>query len=302
MIKAAFCLIVVFVLNSFSFTIFSELVDCPYKIQFYDTNNTLGGEGYLFYDQLKRPTKAVYGTDSIWTVFTQHGDTLYQSYHYSTSPDTDYEKIIIPLSGKPNVSWHYDNYNFLDEKDSSIYDAASRLIKVKITNYGDFSSGDSLVYYYNTTNQITMCKQFGEEGLWGITDYQYDAQGRISRISDRDCDTCKNNDGYDLLIYNENAIRGMAGRNTSSETENAMKIMSFGNRVEINIANEKLWIKSCKVISMDGKKVFQTTAPDNARTNKLSLQLPNGLGCTNNIVTIILNNGTVINSVVRNKM
>jgi hypothetical protein len=302
MIRKIASMIIVLIMNAFSFPINIELLNCPFKIEFYDSNNTLTGQGFLTYDQLKRPIKAVFGTDSVWTVFTQHGDTLYQSYHYSTGPDTDYEKVITPVNGKPTVSWHFDNNNFLDEKDSCIYDAMLRLIKIKITNYGDFSSGDSLVYYYNSSDQITNSKQFGNGELWDITDYQYDTKGRISKVSDRDCDTCKNSNGYDVLMYNDNAIRGMAGRDIFIQTENAVKIMSIGNRVEITVAGEKSWIKSCKVISMDGKKVFQTTAPDNAGTNKLSLQPPNGFGRTNNIVTIILNNGTVINSVVRNKM
>ena len=302
MIKAAFCVIVVFVLNSFSFTIFSELVDCPYKIQFYDTNNTLSGDGYLFYDQLKRPIKSVYGTDSIWTVFTQHGDTLYQSYHYSTGPDTDYEKVVTPSGGKPTVSLHFDNNNKLDEKDTCIYDANLRIIKIKITNYGSSSSGDSMVYSYNGANQVISTRQYGYGELWGITDYQYDAKGRISRISDRDCDTCKNNDGYDMLIYNENAIRGMAGRNTSSVTENAVKIMSIGNRVEINVADENLSIRSCKATSLDGKKVLQTGLVNTTGNKKWSMQLPDGLGHTNVLFSVILSNGAVFNCMVRNKI
>jgi YD repeat-containing protein len=156
-----------------------------------------------------------------------------------------------------------------------------------------------MVYSYNGANQVISIRQYGYGELWGITDYQYDAKGRISRISDRDCDTCKNNDGYDLLIYNENAIRGIAA--PSSGRENAVKISNIGNKVEISIADENLSIRSCKVILLDGKKVLQTALVNTAGNKKWSVQLPDGLGHTNVLFSVTLCNGAVLNCMIRNK-
>jgi hypothetical protein len=40
---------------------------------------------------------------------------------------------------------------------------------------------------------------------------------------------------------------------------------------------------------------------ENIRTNKISFQMPSGLGHANNIVSIGLNNGVMVNSMVKNK-
>jgi hypothetical protein len=300
MLKAAFFAIVLFVTMSFSQPTFLELTDCPYKVQSYDSNNVLIEESFITYDQLHRPLKVTSDGDSMWTVYAQHGDTLYEIYHYGMSSDTDYEKIVTPANGKPTVSLHFDNNNFMDEKDSCIYDGAQRLIKIRIKNYGDFSSGDSLIYVYNAANEAIQIRQYGDGALWGIEDFQYDDKGRIRRYSSRDCETCKS-DGYDLYLYNDNSVRWIAGSGSAQGKENGVTIHSVGNRINISILDEKLSVRSCKIISMDGKKVFRTMALDNMETNKISFQLPGGLGHANNIVSIGLNNGVIINSMVKNK-
>jgi hypothetical protein len=300
MLKTAFFAIVLLVTSSFSQSTFIEFTDCPYKVQSYDSNNVLTGESFITYDQLHRPLKVTFDGDSIWTVYAQHGDTLYEIYHYGMSSDTDYQKIVTPANGKRTVSLHFDDKNFMDEKDSCIYDVAQRLIKIRITNYGDFSSGDSLIYVYNAENEVVQIRQYGDGALWGIEDFQYDAKGRIWRYSSRDCDACKS-DGYDLYLYNDNFVRWIAGSGTAKGKESGVTINSVGNRINISISDEKLSVQSCEVISMDGKKVFQTMELENIGTNKISFQMPSGLGHANNIVSIGLNNGVMVNSMVKNK-